>query len=261
VTTHTVALFVHSYLRWLILAAALGLVIKSYLGRRPGAIWSAGNERLHRVFLAALDLQLAIGLLLYAHLSPITRAFFAAPGASMKISELRFFGIEHITMMLVAVTLAHIGRARSKRIVDPAARHARVFGWTLAALVVIFASIPWPFLHAKRPLFRTEGLAVTPVASPSSAACPPAYASRCASCHGPAGLGDGPLAAGLSPRPRSFAEPKWVTDGTQQAVRDVIRDGGAAHGMSPLMPPHPDLDDETVDALAECVRGLGGRAP
>src|SRR5207248_4439237 len=96
---------------------------------------------------AAVDLQLLLGLSLYLFLSPFTKAFFAAP--TLKQPHLRFFGVEHIFGMLVAVMLVHLGKRR-------------VFAFTLAALLVMLASIPWPFLVYGRPLWRTTEALVPP---------------------------------------------------------------------------------------------------
>ncbi len=257
-SAHELVLLLHSYVRWAVLGLGVAVVVDGLRHRRSGE-WSARSERLHKSFLAALDSQLVLGLVLYLVLSPITRAFFASPGASMKVRELRFFGIEHITVMIVSVLVAHVGRVRSKRAPDGPTRHRRVFGWTLTSLVLMLTSVPWPFMPVSRPLLRAPPSGVASSASPAAAPCPPVFATRCASCHGTDGRGDGPLAGGLQPRPRSFAEQGWARAVSDEHVRSVIRDGGAAHGLSPLMPPHPDLAEGDVDALARCVRAFSER--
>jgi len=251
---HAVVLFLHSYLRWFVLGFAVLVLVRS-AGWRKKTEWSASDERTHKVFVGLVDTQLLLGLLLYFLLSPITRAFFASVGASMKVTELRFFGIEHITVMLVAVVIAHVGRIRSKRKSDPKERHKSVFRMTVATLVFMFAGVPWPFFHAKRPLFRTASGETTEQA-PKVATCPPVYTSRCASCHGETGHGDGPLAGSLQPRPRSFSG-GWKGEKTEAHARAVIREGGAAYGLSPLMAPNPDLSDAEVQALGTCVLSFG----
>jgi uncharacterized membrane protein YwaF len=64
-------------------------------------------------------------------------------GSAMKDSNLRFYAIEHSVMMLVAVVLVHIGRAKSKR----AKVDRKKFGIALIfyglALILILAAIPW----------------------------------------------------------------------------------------------------------------------
>jgi hypothetical protein len=147
-------LYVHSYLRWgvLVLAAIVCSISASGWVRRGE--WTRANERLHVAFVAAIDLQFTLGALLYLWLSPYVRAFYGAPGSAMKEATLRFFGVEHVFSMLIAVSIIHIVRVRSKRVATGALRHRRVLLGTLAALTLILIAIPWPFLPYGRPLLR-----------------------------------------------------------------------------------------------------------
>jgi|AMFO01.1.fsa_nt_gi Cytochrome c. len=85
------------------------------------------------------------------------------------------------------------------------------------------------------------------------------YKTRCASCHGPDGRGDGPAAAALNPKPRNFHDQKWQASVTDKQIEKVIVDGGAAIGKSPLMTANPDLKSkpEVVSALRQYIRDLG----
>jgi mono/diheme cytochrome c family protein len=82
------------------------------------------------------------------------------------------------------------------------------------------------------------------------------YTSRCATCHGQEGTGDGPAGTALTPRPRNFHDGAWQASVTDDQIDRVIREGGAAIGKSPLMPPNPDLvaRPEVVVALRQRVR-------
>ena len=98
-------LFVHSLLRWFVLAAALCAVVRAF-----GRDYSAG-----RWFSRLLDLQVAIGLIV-CWLSPITSSALSNMGAAMKNRVVRFWAVEHAFSMLIAVALVHIiSRARAKR--------------------------------------------------------------------------------------------------------------------------------------------------
>jgi len=63
------------------------------------------------------------------------------------------------------------------------------------------------------------------------------FAMYCATCHGPAGLGDGPVGKTLNPPPRNFQEAKFKYGNTNQAHFEVITNGAASKGGSPLMAP------------------------
>ena len=103
--------------------------------------------------------------------------------------------------------------------------------------------------------------AAAPAAAPSGAAVAEAkqiFESRCVACHGPAGGGDGPGSAALSPKPRNFQDPVWQDSVSDEHIEQIVMYGGAAVGKSPSMPSNPDLTSkpEVVRALAQYVRGL-----
>ena len=115
----------------------------------------------------------------------------------------------------------------------------------------------------------------TPAASPAASApgAPPAaapaapsaaqqakeiFASRCATCHGVSGAGNGTASASLDPKPRNFHDPQWQQSVTDEHIEQIIQYGGAAVGKSPAMPSNPDLTSkpEVVAALRAYVRSL-----
>jgi len=61
------------------------------------------------------------------------------------------------------------------------------------------------------------------------------YALFCASCHGGAGQGDGPLATTLDPKPAKHSDGEYMNDLSDEYLFRVIAEGGAAVGKSPLM--------------------------
>lgn len=84
------------------------------------------------------------------------------------------------------------------------------------------------------------------------------FATRCFTCHGVTGAGDGPASAGLVPQPRNFTDPEWQKSVSDSHIEQIVLYGGAAVGRSPAMPGNPDLASkpEVVIALREYVRGL-----
>lgn len=268
-TVYGFVLLVHSYLRWLIVFAAILVLARAFTGKSRGREWSEKDERGHAALVGLTNVQFLLGLLLYLVLSPITSAFFSGMPGSMKDTVLRFFGVEHVIAMLASIALLHIGRARSKRASTGTRRHSIVWRWTLASSVLLLAGIPWPFLKSGRPLLR--GLSASDAAAPTApapamaiagataAACPASYQSRCSACHGGEGRGDGPAAASLDPRPRDFADSTWARGRTDAEIAGVIRDGGAAHGLSAVMPGQADLGAAEIDSLVACVRSLQKR--
>jgi mono/diheme cytochrome c family protein len=85
------------------------------------------------------------------------------------------------------------------------------------------------------------------------------FDTRCMTCHGPEGKGDGPASKGLTPPPRNFHDQEWQKAVTDVYLEQIIQYGGAAVGKSPAMPANPDLmsKPEVVAALRERLRNLG----
>jgi len=84
------------------------------------------------------------------------------------------------------------------------------------------------------------------------------FETRCITCHGERGEGNGPASAGLTPPPRNFRDPAWQASVSDEHIEQIIQYGGGAVGKSPAMPGNPDLmsKPEVVAALRELVRGL-----
>jgi mono/diheme cytochrome c family protein len=82
------------------------------------------------------------------------------------------------------------------------------------------------------------------------------FATRCAQCHGPTGHGDGPVAKSLQPRPRNFSLVTWQHDVDDARIAKVVQMGGIALGLSPVMPPHPDLKGEELAELITLLRSF-----
>jgi mono/diheme cytochrome c family protein len=98
-------------------------------------------------------------------------------------------------------------------------------------------------------------LAVAAVPSNGTAVQKAIYQKRCAPCHGPGGMGDGPSAAKLQPPPRPFSG--GLKGRNDPWIAKIIKGGGPAVGLPPTMPAYPSLNDDQVKALVQYVKGLG----
>jgi len=79
----------------------------------------------------------------------------------------------------------------------------------------------------------------------------------CETCHGPTGAGDGPVGKTLVPPPRNFQLAEFKYGGTDQAIFEVITNGAASKGGSPLMAPWGAVVSEGDRwALVKFVRTL-----
>jgi hypothetical protein len=101
-----------------------------------------------------VHIQLTLGVWLY-FVSPVVDYFLNNFGAAVHMREIRFFGMEHITMMIVAVVLLTIGSVKVKRAKEDQKKFKRMLIWYSIVLLIIFLSIPWSFSpFTSRPLYR-----------------------------------------------------------------------------------------------------------
>jgi mono/diheme cytochrome c family protein len=98
----------------------------------------------------------------------------------------------------------------------------------------------------------------TPAAAPAPLSGAEVFKTRCVVCHGDSGKGDGPGAAALTVKPRNYTDAAWQKSVTDEQLRAIIVQGGAAVGKDPGMPPNPDLASNAaaVDELVKLIRGF-----
>ncbi|QJW88859.1 cytochrome B [Spirosoma taeanense] len=128
----------HSGLRWVALVLLLVSVIVAIGKWQGNSGYTDGNRKLYLFTLIAVHTQLVLGLILY----------FISPKVnfSMMSEKLyRFYSVEHITGMLIAIVLITIGYSRSKRATDAVTKQRLVGIFYGLGLLLILASIPWPF--------------------------------------------------------------------------------------------------------------------
>jgi len=63
------------------------------------------------------------------------------------------------------------------------------------------------------------------------------FQQYCVTCHGPTGLGDGPVGKTLNPPPRNFQEAHFKYGDSPKDHFDVVTNGAGSKGGSPLMAP------------------------
>ena len=140
---YTFVLSIHNIMRWVVLIVGVIAAVKALVGWFGSRPWESIDNRLGLIFTITMDIQLLLGVLLYFVLSPITISTFSDFGAAMGNSDVRFWAVEHISVMVLAVALTHIGRALSRRAEDDRKKHQRAaIFFTLAVLAMLLAT-PW----------------------------------------------------------------------------------------------------------------------
>jgi uncharacterized membrane protein len=114
-------------------------------------------------------------------------------------------------------------------------------------------------IAAPQPVADAGAVAVAEPADPAEAAAQ-RFNTVCSACHGLNGDAQTPTAAALNPKPRNFTDAEWQKATSDDAIRKIILEGGAALGKSAAMPANADLKDkpQVVDALLKTVRRFGG---
>ncbi|HAK11240.1 MAG TPA: hypothetical protein DIW54_00820 [Chitinophagaceae bacterium] len=127
-------LHLHNLLRWIILILLIVNVVSLFGGKK--------NAKLSLYLMISAHLMLVIGLYQYiAGDLGLATIKVAGMGQTMKNSVARYWAVEHITGMLIAIILITLGHGRVKR--DTNTKRAKLY-FTLA-LLLILVMMPWPF--------------------------------------------------------------------------------------------------------------------
>jgi hypothetical protein len=148
-------LVLHSWIRWLVLLSLIYALYRSYRGWLYGKKFLAFDNTIRQTTSAIAQLQMVLGVWLYL-ISPVIHYFLHFYKDAVHQRQIRFFGMEHSAMMVVAVTLIIFGAATARRKIEDRLKFKTMAIWFSIALLVLLINIPWPFSpFAGRPLFRT----------------------------------------------------------------------------------------------------------
>jgi hypothetical protein len=144
-TLYDAVVHTHSIGRWILLLLLLFAILNSLIaGKRP---YIRTDNRLGLILTIVADLMLLMGIYLWFTSKAWGYNQIKAIGMEevMKNNAVRFFTIEHLAGMLIAIILIHIGKSQGKKAISDRAKHRRTMIFYLVALLIILASIPWPF--------------------------------------------------------------------------------------------------------------------
>ena len=123
----------HSYNRYLILAALVYVLFRSFsgwLGKKP---FTKADNTASLVLMILAHTQLLLGLIQYFVTSPFT----TSANANMDSAWVRYFKMEHITGMILAIVLIHLGRTFSKKASSDELKHKKLAVYTAVATLII----------------------------------------------------------------------------------------------------------------------------
>jgi hypothetical protein len=148
----------HSLFRWLVLISLLFAVYHAYAGWFQNKPFTPRENSIKAFASTITNIQFLIGLWLYFK-SPIVGYFWDNFSSAIHERDIRFFGMEHITMMFIAVSFINTGSGLVKRRTTDRGKFKVIAIWFTVGLVIIFLSIPWKFSpFTRRPYLRTMEL-------------------------------------------------------------------------------------------------------
>ncbi len=129
----------HSGLRWIVLILILAAIFNAIACKSSGK-YEKKDKMLNLFAMVFLHIQLLLGIVLYFMSAKVTFA-----EGWMKNAMTRFYGMEHVLIMLIAITLITIGRKKAEKASLAANKHAAIIKFYAIGLILILAGIPWPF--------------------------------------------------------------------------------------------------------------------
>lgn len=151
---YSILLSIHSVVRWLVLVSLVYALFIAYRGWFTDKQFSKVDNLVRHNTATVAHIQLIIGLWLYS-ISPIVNYFICSYSEAVHNRGVRFFGMEHSLMMVIAITVITIGSVSAKRKKTDQQKFKTMAIWFSVALLIILSSIPWPFSpFTARPYFR-----------------------------------------------------------------------------------------------------------
>jgi len=133
----------HSINRWLVLIFIVLAIISAFQGWFGKKTYTEGDRKKSLFALIFTHVQFILGLILY-FISPYVKH----ESGVMKDALLRFYTVEHFSMMLIAIILITMGYAIAKRKTVDVSKFKTTAIYYTIALLLMLAAIPWPFREA-----------------------------------------------------------------------------------------------------------------
>jgi uncharacterized membrane protein len=151
-------LALHNIGRWVLLILLLTAIVKALSGMTGNKAYTEGDKKVSLFLMIAAHIMLVIGLYQW-FVGPWGLHNIQASGmkAVMQNKIYRFWAVEHLTGMLIGIILITIGRRAGKKNITDLIKHRRSFWFYFVALVIIMATVPWPFRDVARPLLPVLG--------------------------------------------------------------------------------------------------------
>jgi len=131
---------IHSGWRWVVLILMLAAIVVSFMGWRSKKECSKGDIKIFMFAMISYHIQWTLGLVMYFMSQKVVFG-----GTTMSNPVYRFYTVEHILGMTIAMALITVGYSKSKRITESEKKYKKIFWFYFISLLVVLATIPWPF--------------------------------------------------------------------------------------------------------------------
>ena len=132
----------HSGLRYIALLLLVIALVNAFSNMKSGKY--AKKDKMMNLFaMVTLHIQLLIGLVLYFFGDKVAFSDWVGGGTAPH----RFFAVEHILMMLLAIVFITAGRKKAENHAMDSYKHKLIVRYYGLGLILIFISIPWPFIY------------------------------------------------------------------------------------------------------------------
>ncbi|WP_199140695.1 cytochrome B [Pedobacter sp. ASV12] len=129
------------YVVFILLVIAVINALSGWLGKKP---YTEGNRKLNVFTLVSAHIQLLLGLAVY-----FLNGWYKIDSS---VAMGRYWKMEHISMMILAIILITVGNSRSKKVADATAKHKNIAVFFGLGLLIIIATI---FMMVKSDPSRT----------------------------------------------------------------------------------------------------------
>lgn len=143
-TMYNGLLHAHSGLRWVALILILVAIINAAKSQSSGR-YEKKDKMINLFTMIVMHIQLLIGLGMY-FMSPKVAFVEGWMSSDTAGGMYRFFGVEHIFGMVLAIIIITMGRSKAeKKLKGTRDKHRKIMVSYTIGLLLILATIPWPF--------------------------------------------------------------------------------------------------------------------
>lgn len=136
---YTIILNIHNIMRWVVILTGAYAVFRAMQNEK---VWDSSANLARSLFVNSMNIQFILGIILY-EFSPLMQASFANLAVAIKDPQSRFYLVEHPTIMIAALALAHIGSAKVRKATTDKQKYKFAKIFFSISLILVLAGVPW----------------------------------------------------------------------------------------------------------------------